>query len=150
VAGGGTPTDSAWTALSRLETLFMRTPAALNDSGPAWVAGEVTGLARAYRQQRWALDDYAAQMRAVGRFDVAAGFGGDLARAAAAVQARMLVVYSPDDRMVSSGPAAEFARYASAETLAVPSACGHALFWCEEAKIGTAVREFLERAERAP
>jgi homoserine O-acetyltransferase len=141
----GAPADSAWAQVSRIEALFMRTPAALNDSGPTWVAADVAALARAYREQGWSLDDYAAQMRAIGRYDAAASFGGDMSRAARAVRARMLVVYSPDDRMVSAGPAAAFARLARADTLAVRSACGHALFWCEGAGVGAAVRQFLER-----
>jgi pimeloyl-ACP methyl ester carboxylesterase len=141
----GTPPDSAWAQPSRIETLFMRTPTMLSDSGAAWVGREVAALAGAYRAQGWALDDYATQLEAMRRHDVAAAFGGDLARAAAAVRARMLVVYSPDDRMVTAGPAAEFARLAGTDTLVVRSACGHALFWCEEESVGSAVRRFVER-----
>ena len=140
----GVRADSAWTQASRIETLFMRTPAMLTDSGPAWVEREVAALAGAYRQQGWAHEDYAAQLGALERHDVAARFGGALSRAAGAVRARMLVVYSADDRMVSAGPAAEFARLAGADTLSVPSACGHSLFWCEEAVVGAAVRQFLQ------
>ena len=143
-SSAGVQADSAWTQVSRIETLFMRTPAMLTDSGPAWVGREVAALAGAYRQQGWALDDYAAQLRAIRRHDVTAGFGGDLSRAAKAVRARMLVVYSADDRMVSAGPAAEFARLAGADTLAVRSACGHALLWCEQASAGAAVRRFVQ------
>ena len=142
---GGAPVDSAWTAVSRIETLFMRTPVAVNDSGAARTAADVAALAGAYRQQGWALEDYAAQLRAMRRHDVAASFGGDLSRAARAVHARMLVVYSADDHMVSPGPAAEFARLAGAETLDIRSACGHSLFWCEQATVGAAVRRFVER-----
>ena len=144
-SSAGVPADAAWTQVSRIESLFMRTRAMLTDSGPAWVEREVAALAGAYRQQRWALDDYAAQLGAIRRHDVAAGFGGELSRAAGAVRARMLVVYSPDDLIVASGPAAEFARLAGADTLAVRSACGHALFWCEEASVGEAVRRFVEQ-----
>jgi homoserine acetyltransferase len=84
-------------------------------------------------------------MRAIRRHDVAARFGGDLAHAARAVAAPMLVVTSDDDQMVSSGPAVEFARHAGAEVLRVPSACGHALFWCESSAVGAAVRRFVDR-----
>jgi homoserine O-acetyltransferase/O-succinyltransferase len=145
----GLPEDSVWTQLSRLETLFMRTPAAMNDSGPARLATDVASLARAYRSQGWKLDDYAAQMRAIRRQDVTVAFGGDLSRAAEAVRARMLVVYSVDDHIVSASPAAEFARYAGADTLAVRSPCGHSLFWCDSERVGAAVRDFLQRDGRA-
>lgn len=141
----GAPAEAAWTQASRLEAWVMRTPAALDDSGSAWVARDVATLARAYREQRWSLDDYAAQMHAVARHDVAAPFGGDLTQAARAVRARLLVVHSPDDRMVSAAPSAEFARLAGAETLVVRSACGHALFWCDAERVGAAVRDFVAR-----
>src|SRR5215207_9550933 len=75
-SSAGAQADSAWTQVSRIETLFMRTPAMLTDSGPAWVGREVAVLAGAYRQQGWALDDYAAQLRAIRRHDVTAGFSG--------------------------------------------------------------------------
>jgi homoserine O-acetyltransferase/O-succinyltransferase len=143
-SSAGVPADSAWTQVSRIETLFMRTPAMLTDSGPAWTARQLEALANGYRQQGWALDDYAAQLRAIGRHDVTADFGGELSRAAKAVRARMLIVYSADDRMVSAGPAAEFARLVGADTLAVRSACGHALLWCEDASVGAAVRRFVQ------
>jgi hypothetical protein len=60
----------------------------------------------------------------------------------------MLVIYTPDDRMVYSGPAAEFARLAGAATLVVPSECGHSVFWCESGKIGAAVRNFVSGGAR--
>jgi homoserine O-acetyltransferase/O-succinyltransferase len=140
----GASPDSVWTQVSRLEALVMRTPTAINDSGTARTEGEIAAVAGAYRRA-WALDDYAAQLRAMRRHDVTASLGGDLSRAARAVRARMLVIYSPDDHMVSAGPAAEFARLAGADTLAVRSACGHSLFWCEQATVGAAVRRFLQR-----
>jgi homoserine O-acetyltransferase len=146
-ARAGAPADAAWEQASRLEGLVMRTPAALQDSGSAWVARDVAALARAYREQGWSLDDYAAQMGALSRFDVAARAGGDLAAAARTVRARLLVVYAPEDRMVSPAPAAEFARLAGGEALAVSSACGHAVFWCEGARVGAAVRAFLARGD---
>jgi homoserine acetyltransferase len=70
-------------------------------------------------------------------------------RAAEAVRARMLVVYSPDDIIVSAAPAAEFARLAGADTLVVPSACGHSVFWCEDQRVGAAVRAFIDRGASA-
>ena len=144
----GVAPDSVWVQISRLEALVMRTPRGVNQGGWDAAARDVATLARAYRRS-WALDDYAAQMRAIRRYDVAARFGGDLARAAGAVRARMLVVISDDDQMVSAAPAAEFARLAGADTLSVPSPCGHSLFWCEEARVGAAVRQFLRPSATA-
>lgn len=143
-ARNGASPDSIWEQLSRIETLFMRTPQGLRGLGIAKVDAEVTGMADGYRRA-WALDDYAAQMRAIERYDIASRFGGDLSRAAKAVRGRMLVVYTPDDRMVSSETSAEFARLTGADTLVVPSDCGHSVFWCEATTIGARVRQFLAR-----
>jgi homoserine O-acetyltransferase len=141
----GANADSAWLQASRWEAAFMRTARFVNDWGDAHLARSVGELAGAYRAS-WSFADYAAQLRAVGTHDVAAAHGGDMARAAAAVRARLLVVWSPDDRMVDPGPAAAFARLARADTLAVPSGCGHAVFWCEPERIGRVVRAFVDRA----
>jgi homoserine acetyltransferase len=84
-------------------------------------------------------------MRAIERYDIAVRFGGDLSRAAKAVRGRMLLVYTPDDRMVSADPNAEFARLTGARTLVVPSDCGHSVFWCDATTIGATVRQFIAR-----
>ena len=141
--------DSAWMQASRLETLFMRTPRTLNDSGDVALARSVRELAVAYRGGSWSLADYAAQLRALASHDVSARFGGDMSRAAAAVKARLLLVWSPDDMLVDPRPAESFARLAGAETFVVPSPCGHAVFWCEADRIGQEVRAFIARGQSA-
>jgi len=137
--------DSAWMQASRLETLFMRTTRFSNDSGDAWVTRSARELAAGYRSASWSLADYAAQLQAIGAHDISVRFDGDMNRAASAVRARMLIVWSPDDMLVDPRPSAAFARLVDAETLAVPSDCGHAVFWCEPGRIGGAVRTFLEK-----
>ena len=141
--------DSAWMQASRIELLFMRTRQLTNDSSSAVLARTVRDLATAYRSQGWSLADYAAQMRAIGSHDVSVRFGGDMARAAAAVKARLLLVWTPDDNIVDSGPIAAFAQLAGAERLVVPSPCGHAVFWCDADKIGAEVRAFIAREASA-
>jgi len=140
----GASTDSAWTQASRVENLFMRTRRFVNDSGPARLDRDVASFAEGYRAS-WSTADYAAQLRALESHDVAARFGGDMQRAARAVRARMLVVWSPDDGMVSPGPAVAFAKLASADTLVVPSDCGHSVFWCDAEELGRRVRAFIDR-----
>ena len=137
--------DSAWVQASRLETLFMRTARIANDSGAPALDRTVRDMAAAYRSASWSLADYAAQLRALATHDISARFGGSITRAAAAVRAQMLVVWSPDDVLVDPQPGAEFARLVRADTLAVASPCGHSVFWCEEQRIGSAVRAFLAR-----
>jgi len=143
--GAGLEGVDAWMQPSRIENLFMGTAAAVEEKGLEAVEADVVGLATAYADAGWTLEDYRAQAGALGRHDVSAGFGGDLLRAAQSVRARMLVVSTPDDRVVSPGPAIEFARMAGAEVLVVPSDCGHAVFWCEDAAVGARVREFVDR-----
>jgi homoserine acetyltransferase len=142
----GADADSAWVQASRWEATFMRTSRLVNDSGHAHLGRAVGELAAAYRASAWSLADYAAQLGAMGAHDVSAPFGGDLAPAAAAVRARLLVVWSPDDRIVDPAPAAAFARLARADTLVAPSRCGHAVFWCEAGRVGELVRAFVARA----
>ena len=134
----------AWMHPSRIETLFMGTRPAMDAQGFLGAEADVSGLATSYAGAGWALEDYAAQARAIGSHDISASFGGDLAAAARVVRARMLVVTTPDDQIVSPGPAAEFARLVGAEVLAVPSPCGHAVFWCEDEALGGAVRSFID------
>ena len=137
--------DSAWMQASRLEALFMKTPRGVNDAGDPALARSVHEMAAAYRTAAWSLADYAAQLRAVASHDVSARFGGDMTRAAAAVKARLLLVWSPDDMLVDPRPTEAFARLAGAETLAVPSPCGHAVYSCEADRIGQQVRAFIAR-----
>jgi homoserine O-acetyltransferase len=142
--------DSAWMHASRLESLFMRTPRFVVDSGDAHLAGSLREMAGGYRKSSWSFVDYATQLRAIAAHDVSARFGGDMKRAASAVRARMLVVWSPDDVLVDPRPPAAFARLVGADTLAVPSACGHAVFWCPESeRIGRAIRAFIENVPQA-
>lgn len=142
----GVDRDSAWMQASRLETLFMNTARLVVDSGDAYVTRSARALADGYRKGSWSLTDYSAQLRAIASHDIAARFGGDMKRAASAVRARMLVVWTPDDLLVDPGPAAAFARLVGADTLVVPSACGHAVFWCDAENIGRTVRAFIETA----
>lgn len=137
-----TPADSTWAQLARLEALFLRTPVAVNESSWDSVLTEAATQGKTYRES-WPLEDYAAQLEAIRHHDISAGFGSDLTSAARAVQARMLIIYSPDDHMVTAGPAVQFAPLVLAKTLSLPSSCGHLVFFCEQERIGAAIREFL-------
>jgi homoserine O-acetyltransferase/O-succinyltransferase len=140
----GIPDDTLWIELERQGDAFLRTPAAVNGEGWDTLAAAMRANAASNRGSK-SLDDMLAQVHAILRQDVSASFGGDMARAAAQVRARMLVVYSWDDHMVTAGPAAEFARLVKADTLAVASACGHLSAGCEGARVDPVVREFLAR-----
>ena len=77
--------------------------------------------------------------------DVPAAFGGSLERAAAAVKAKVLVVVSKTDHMVTPGPALEFSRALGAELLELQSDCGHLATICEAATLASTVNAFLAK-----
>jgi homoserine O-acetyltransferase/O-succinyltransferase len=129
----GVPDDSVWTQISLLTELFLRTPRAVNKAGFTAAAADIAQSAKGL-SATWSLEDFASQVRAARRQDVAANFGGDLARAAAQVRARMLVIYSWDDQSVTAESAAAFARYVRADTLSIASPCGHLATGCEGAR----------------
>jgi homoserine O-acetyltransferase len=140
----GISDDTLWLGVQRQNDAFLRTPAEVDATRWDTLAADVRAGA-AYLQQHWSLDDFVAQLHAILRHDVSARFGGDMTRAAAQVRARMLVVYSWDDHMVTAGPAAEFARLANADTLVIASRCGHLSPACDAARVDPVVREFLAR-----
>ena len=87
-------------------------------------------------------NDRIRQAQAMMSLDVSAPFGGSMERAAA-VKAPMLIVVDAHDHMVTPGPALEFAKLKSAETLVLQSDCGHLGPGCEQAKVAAALAEFL-------
>ena len=137
------PDDALRGVMQRAIALFLRTPTAV-DTEPrvALVNLLRDGVALVHG---WSVDDDMTQLGAALRHNVAAPYGNDMARAAARVRARMLIVYSWDDHMVAAGPAATFARLVRADTLSLKSSCGHDAPACESALVNPAVRAFLAR-----
>jgi homoserine O-acetyltransferase len=140
----GVPDDSIWNQVALLSEMHLRTPRAVNKDGVTATAADVARSAKEL-SAKWSLEDFVSQVHAAQRQDVAANFGGDLARAAAQVRSRMLVIYSWDDHSVSAESAAAFARLVRADTMSVASPCGHLATACEGARITPVVREFLAR-----
>jgi homoserine O-acetyltransferase len=140
----GVPPDSIWAQLARFEALLVQTPTAVNRL--SWDSAITAAGAQAsiYRKA-WPLEDFAAQLRAIRQHDISRKFGNDMSRAAKAVRARVFIVHSPDDHMVTSGPAVEFAKMIGAQTLLMPSECGHIAIFCQQDTLATVVRAFLEQ-----
>ena len=136
------PADSLWPALARTEMLFIVTPLGLAARGDDSVAHDIAGNAANYRA--WNVDDYAAQIAALRRYDLRNEYG-DLHRAAARVKAPMLAVYSWDDHMVTPTSMAEFAKMVGADTLSIASSCGHIMIFCEQKRVSAATRAFIAR-----
>lgn len=85
------------------------------------------------------------QCQAMMALDVSENFGGSLAAAAAAVKARVLVIISKTDHVVTPGPALEFGRLLHSQILELEGNCGHLANGCEAKQVDRAVMEFLSR-----
>jgi homoserine O-acetyltransferase len=90
-------------------------------------------------------NNHIRQSQAMIAHDVSAPFGGSMDRAAAAVKAKVLVVVSATDHMVTPGPALQFAPLIHAEVLELHDNCGHEAPGCEAAKVSAAVAVFLAK-----
>ncbi len=88
-------------------------------------------------------NNWIRQAQAMMGHDVSRAFGGDMAKAAAAVKARVLVIVGLQDHMVNPQPALGFARLLQAHTLELDSDCGHLAPDCQAAKVGAAVERLL-------
>lgn len=138
------PSDTIWARLAHLEMLFVQTPVGVNAKGVDSVEREIGTNGRSYATQ-WKLRDYAAQLRAIRRYDVRQSQTEEMQQSARRVRARVLAVYSWDDHMVTAGSVAEFAQLVHADTLSVRSSCGHVMLFCEQARVAAAIRAFLAR-----
>jgi len=83
------------------------------------------------------------QVQAMMSIDVSEKFGGSLASAAAAVKAKVLVISSVQDHVVTPGPAFEFGRLLHAGIVRLEGDCGHLAPNCEGPKVAAAVHAFL-------
>ena len=90
-------------------------------------------------------NDKIRQTQAMMQLDVSRDFGGSLERAANAVRAKVFVVVSRFDHVVTPGPALEFASLLGAKLLELESDCGHLATVCESGRLNQAVAEFLSR-----
>jgi homoserine O-acetyltransferase len=95
--------------------------------------------------ERFDTNNRIRQTQAILAHDVSSTFGGSLERAAASVKARMLVVVTASDHIVTPGPALEFARAARAQVLKLDNDCGHAGPNCEYDRVKERVGAFLDR-----
>ena len=138
------PDDTIFLQLVRVSRLVSLTPAKVNELSPVQTDSFLRASARGMVTSL-NLEDYASQLRAMLTHDVSKQFQGDMQRAALHSRRRSLVVYSPDDHVVTFGPAASFARQLGADTLSIASVCGHAVFVCEWTTISSAVRAFLTK-----
>jgi homoserine O-acetyltransferase len=94
---------------------------------------------------RFNVNDWAWQLKAMMAHDICKPFEGSVERAATAVHARVLVVVSQQDHLVTPESARVFAKLLKAETFELTSDCGHFSFLCEGEILRTAVTRFLNK-----
>lgn len=90
-------------------------------------------------------NDKIRQVQAMMALDISDSFGGSIERAAAAVKAKVLVIVSKTDHVVTPGPALDFAHLLQSKALELKSDCGHLAPSCEVQTVSQAVADFLEQ-----
>lgn len=100
-------------------------------------------LEKQKKQTGFDANDKIRQAQAMIALDVTGPFAGSMARAAAAVKARVFVIVARLDHVVTPGPAIAFAGLIRSQLLVLESDCGHMAPGCESQKVNQAVADFL-------
>ncbi len=85
----------------------------------------------------------AVQIRAMIGHNVAAPYGDSIERAAARIQAEVLVIVTAEDHVVTPAPALEFAGILGAEAIELSNDCGHNGLRCDSHALSRASQRFL-------
>ncbi len=137
------PPEAGLRTLADIDGLAIRTPAyrvahTKPEEFKKYLDAQETNTIHGFDANNWI-----RQAQAMMGHDVSRPFGGDMAKAAAAVKAHVLVVAGLQDHMVNPAPALAFARLVHAHTLELDSDCGHLVTDCESSKVGAAIAAFL-------
>jgi homoserine O-acetyltransferase len=138
--GGDYQRQPVLRAVQGIHALALSTPARFNHTNTRQAV-----LAESLQRKATGLDacDRVRQLQAMMAHDIAAPFGGALAKAGAALKTPLLVVVDARDHMVTPGPALEIAASANARVLQLDTECGHLVPSCEPTKIAAAITSFL-------
>lgn len=139
------PPEAGLRTRADIEALAIQTPAyrvahTKPEDFQKFLDAEESGSVHGFDANNWI-----RQAQAMMGHDVSRPFGGDMAKAAAAVKSRVLVVVGLQDHMVNPTPALAFARLLRASTMELDSDCGHVVTSCEQTKIGIAIAQFLAK-----
>jgi homoserine O-acetyltransferase len=130
-------------ALFELSELMLSTPERYNRITKR--EDVLPSIARARTAPVFDANDHIRQSEAMIAHDVSTPFGGAMKKAAAAVRAKVLVIVSATDHMVTPGPAIEFARLLGAELIELQTDCGHLATNCEAGSLAASVNAFLSK-----
>ena len=139
----GLPLDTVFRILGGINVLINSTQEAINRV-PRPQADSLINATATNMSRNPFLADWAAQDRAIIAYDFARRPGAD-SSSVARLKGRFLVIASLDDRIISADPALSFARRIGADTVVIPSSCGHGVIGCETPMIGRVIRAFLRR-----
>lgn len=134
--------QEAMKALTPLHTLLAWPPEyrAANTKPEAFAAFLKT---EQERLSKYDATNWASQARAIFSHNIRKGFGGSREKTAAAVQARSLVINSPQDRLIYPNEAQAFARMIGAQSAELDGKCGHFAFLCDQENLKALVNTFL-------
>jgi homoserine O-acetyltransferase len=141
--GGDYKEQPARRAMFEFGELMLTTPARYNNTTKR--ERVLPSIDNAQKAAVFDANNHIRQSEAMIGLDVSAAFGGAMEKAAAAVKAKVLVIVSRTDHMVTPGPALEFARLLGAEVLEAKGDCGHLVFNCEEEPLASSVHAFLSK-----
>jgi homoserine O-acetyltransferase len=133
--------NPAKVAIRQFEALTLTTPDRFDQEHSRQQVAEL--LLQYRRTPAFDANDHIRQSQAMMTLDVSEPFGGSMEKAAAAVKARVLIIVSRRDMLVTPGPALEFAKLMHAQVIEMESDCGHIAPGCEPEKLIPAVTAFL-------
>jgi homoserine O-acetyltransferase len=87
--------------------------------------------------------DVQRQAEAMISHNIARDYDNDLEKAAAVIKAPFLIIVGEDDRVVTPGPALQFAPLIDAKVVVMDEDCGHGDPWCAPDKFADAVSRFI-------
>jgi homoserine O-acetyltransferase len=123
--------------------LLLRTPAEFNRQMSREKVLEELTRSREAKGGGFDANDKIRQDQAMMAQDIFAPFGGSMEQTAARIKAKVFVVASKFDHVVTPGPAIE--KFINAKLLVLEGDCGHLAPSCEAQKVNPAVDEFLKQ-----
>jgi|WetSurMetagenome_2_1015567.scaffolds.fasta_scaffold86184_2 homoserine O-acetyltransferase/O-succinyltransferase len=93
--------------------------------------------------QKFALEDYLFQIKAMINHDITLEFAGSMEEAAKSIKAKLFMIISEKDLLVNPTEAKRFAMLANAKILLLNNNCGHLAVSCEIDKCREEIDKFL-------
>lgn len=140
--GGNYTKNPARAAEEEFGDLFLTTPEHFNQATTREKVLQEIAIAGAGNQGSDP-NNRIRQAQAMMALDIPQPFGGSMARAAAAVKAKVFVIASKYDHVVTPEPAIEFAHLLNAKLLVLDDDCGHMAPGCEANTLVPAIAAFL-------